>query len=437
MDGKLSSGPRLQSDARLGAGLARGPNLRPKLAPLAWQQIWPAPGAVLDLDFANNAGLIRGYGTGGAMDGVTFSRSSTGRYFDANGLLAAASANVPRFDWASAARTGEGTTTSPYVIPLAAAPVCNGLLIEESRVNRLVWCRDATQSAWAKSNITAAKNQIGIDGVVNSASRLTASANGGTCIQSTTVASGARTGSVYLKRLTGTGDVQVSLDNATWATVELSSTEWRRIAFNATVTNPVVGIKLATSGDAVAMDYAQIEDGTFPTSPIETLIASASRSADLASLQGAAMAGLQIASGTFAVQGISLRRFGAQGTFLDLWQANTAMIVLGQASSGTDRLSLTYTGTTNVLYQGLAPFVSFKTAVSFGRGALGVSINGNPPSIASGADAFAGGHPYRIIPSRIYLGLDPNGATYANGCLSRVTLWPQTSNGGLLQGLTA
>jgi hypothetical protein len=175
---------------------------------------------------------------------------------------------------------------APTNTPLTANPTSNGLLIEESRTNRILWNRDATQANWVKTDVTAAKDQTGIDGVANAASSLTATADGGTCIQTITLASGSRTGSVYLKRITGTGTVQVSLDGSTWSTVDLSDTEWRRIVVSGTVTNPTVGIKIATSGDAVAMDYAQVEDGAFATTPILTTTATVTRAVDAASISG-------------------------------------------------------------------------------------------------------------------------------------------------------
>jgi hypothetical protein len=198
----------------------------------------------------------------------------------------------------------EGDTATPYIangaysatnIPLAANPTCNGLLIEETRTNRLLWNRDATQTQWVKTDVTAAKDQTGIDGVTNAASSLTATANNGTCIQTITLGAASRTGSVFLKRITGTGNVQVSLDGSTWSTVDLSDTEWRRIVLSGTVTNPTVGIRLATNGDAVAMDYGQVEDNSFlfggATSPILTTTASVTRSADNADILGSNFAG--------------------------------------------------------------------------------------------------------------------------------------------------
>jgi hypothetical protein len=137
---------------------------------------------------------------------------------------------------------------------------------------------------WSKQGITATKDQAGVDRVSNAATSLTASAANGTLIQPIALASGSRTSSVYLKRITGTGTVQVSLDGSTWSTVELSTSEWRRVVLSGTVTNPVVGVRIAVSGDAVAMDYGQVEDGAFATSPVLTTGATATRAVDIAVL---------------------------------------------------------------------------------------------------------------------------------------------------------
>lgn len=137
---------------------------------------------------------------------------------------------------------------------------------------------------WLRNNTTTAKTATGIDGVANAATTITASSSNGTAIQYISLASGSRTGSVYLKRITGTGNVQVTLDGSTWSTVDLSNGLWNRIVLSGTVTNPCVGVLLATNGDAVAMDYAQVEDGAFVTSPILTTTATATRAVDSATM---------------------------------------------------------------------------------------------------------------------------------------------------------
>lgn len=177
------------------------------------------------------------------------------------------------------------TAYSPINIPLKATTTCNGILIEEQRTNSALWCRDATQAAWVKTDVTAAKDQIGIDGVENESSSLTATADNGTCIQTVTLASSFRIVSVYLKRITGTGDVQFSVNNGTdWSTIDLSDTEWRRVIISATLTNPTVGIRLSTNGDSIAMDFAQVENTPHSTqisTPILTTTSTATRSADV------------------------------------------------------------------------------------------------------------------------------------------------------------
>jgi hypothetical protein len=467
---KLGDGVRANSDAKTQAGLSRGAGQSKKLVNAAWTQTFPAQGATLDLDFANDRGYVRGVGQGRSMDAVTFTRASNGTFVGSNGLLQGSfgdggalnknlltfpqnfdnadwdkvdvtviantitapngtltaetinssvssntvhlisqivtpveintdytwscyfnkkdyrwgvinafdsdagdvycyfdlengvlgtinggssatiidvgngwyrctvtreitsdtaaiaisfanadnvesfvatigfgifswgaqlelgssateyfpsNINQPRFDWASTASTGAGTSASPYVIPLLANSTSNGLLIEEARTNRILWCRDATQTNWVKVNVTASKNQTGVDGVANACSSLTSTLANGTCVQSITLSSGSRTGSVYLKRITGTGNIQVSLDGTTYSTVDLSNGLWNRIVISATVLNPVVGIRIVTSGDAVAMDFGQVEDGAFVTSPIMTTTATVTRAVDVASMSGA------------------------------------------------------------------------------------------------------------------------------------------------------
>ena len=84
---KLSEGAKPGYDARVGSGLGRGPNLRKKAVAAPWSGTWPAPGATLDLDFANNRGFVRGVGQGGAMDAVTFTRASNATFVKPDGTL--------------------------------------------------------------------------------------------------------------------------------------------------------------------------------------------------------------------------------------------------------------------------------------------------------------------------------------------------------------
>jgi hypothetical protein len=147
-----------------------------------------------------------------------------------------------------------------------------GLLIESGRTNAVAagTRRDLTQAAWTKTNVTAAKNQTGIDGVANSASSITATSNNGTCLQAITLGSSARYQSAYVKRITGSGTVEMTMDNgSTWTAVTVTSS-WTRVTIpTRTLANPTIGFRLGTSGDAIAVDVVQNENGAFPLSPID------------------------------------------------------------------------------------------------------------------------------------------------------------------------
>lgn len=302
--------------------------------------------------------------------------------------------------------------------PLRPTPTCNGLLIEEARTNRLLWCRDATQTQWAKTDITVAKDQTGIDGVANAASSLTATADGGTCIQTITLASGSQTGSVYLKRLTGTGIVQASLDGSTWSTVDLSDTEWRRIVLSGTVTNPVVGVRLAVSGDAVAMDYGQVEDGTFATSPILTTGASATRSADVAGMQDGALFGwYNLSGGTFASTS-QLPPFSAAGS----------VIYTVAALDNVNRFYVWRNSSTNIRADsaaspGGASAINIPFSLS-SDGALRTAfrVKNHNFALANGNTVLASSNSTINQSMRaLLLGRAFNGGSYLNACISRLT----------------
>jgi hypothetical protein len=215
-----------------------------------------------------NAGGIAFDFRAGALDPrITFTRASAGWFFNSAGNLAQAATDAPRFDY------------DPATLQ------ARGLLIEGASTNIALHSRDFTQTAWVKTNITAALNVTGIDGVANSASRLTATAGNGTALQTITSASATHVSSFFARRITGTGTVEITQDNgSTWTAITLTAA-WQR--FNvaaATVANPVIGFRLVTNGDVVAVDLAQCEVASAPTSPIITGAASVARAADNAAV---------------------------------------------------------------------------------------------------------------------------------------------------------
>ena len=153
----------------------------------------------------------------------------------------------------------DGTWTG--FAPNVARRTNKGLLIEEARTNVVLHNRDLTNAAWVKTSITAVKDQTGIDGVANAASKITATAANATCLQTTAIASSARWQTAFVKRLTGSGTVQMTQNGGTtWTTVTVTA-GWTRVSVpTLTLANPVVGFRLVTSGDAIAVDMVQNEN---------------------------------------------------------------------------------------------------------------------------------------------------------------------------------
>jgi hypothetical protein len=114
-------------------------------------------------------------------------------------------------------------------------------------------------------------------------------------------------------------DVSVLELAETDITNSINSTTWTRVGItNETITNPCVAIKLATSGDAIDVDYCQSEAGAFITSPIYTGSASVTRAVDNISAS-AYVHPHSATAGTMFVAARSLdANYGTTQTFLSL-----------------------------------------------------------------------------------------------------------------------
>jgi hypothetical protein len=165
-----------------------------------------------------------------------------------------------------------------------------GLVEALAATNVVLWSRDLTNAAWTKSNVTATKDQAGIDGVANSATRLAATAGNGTCLQAITLASSSRGQSAFVKRVVGSGVVEMTTDGgSTWTAVAVTAS-WVRVSIPIqVVTNPSVGFRIVTSGDEIAVDMVQNEvciavstsAPSTATSPIPTTTVAVARAADV------------------------------------------------------------------------------------------------------------------------------------------------------------
>ena len=85
--------------------------------------------------------------------------------------------------------------------------------------------RVLTNASWTATNITPALNQVGLDGSSNTASSITATAGNGTILQAITSTSATRVQSAYCKRITGSGEIDMTTDGGTtWTAITCTST---------------------------------------------------------------------------------------------------------------------------------------------------------------------------------------------------------------------
>jgi hypothetical protein len=244
-----------------------------------------------------------------------------------------------------------------------------GLQTTLTRTNSCLRSRDMTNAAWTKSNMTTAETATGIDGVVNSATTLTASAGNATVLQAITLASSADTYSVFLKRISGTGNIDITIDNGSTWTTKVLTTAWQRFSVTQTLANPTVGIRIVTSGDSVAADFSQLEVGACASSPIPTTAA------------GVTLTGNQ--------QVISSGISGLDGGFSGFVKINT----LGIGISPNPGIVIISDGTYNndvIIDQNAGNFRN----VTLSGGGLQAVVTGDAESVGSHTIVFAAGLDY-------------------------------------------
>jgi hypothetical protein len=223
---------------------------------------WVMPGATIDMWFA------KGLYFGAAPENLSFQRGSPGYADNGTGGWVHFGSDVARI------------TTK-------------GLLVEDGCTNVLLWCRDLTNAVWTTTGVTALKTQAGFDGTPTAATSLVATAPMAAIVQRIAdPASVQRQQSAFVKRLSGSGPVEMTMDGgATWTNITITSA-WTRVSIPAqTLANPTVGLRIATKGDSIAVDCVQNEKLTggraglsAVSSPITTAAATADRAADVLAL---------------------------------------------------------------------------------------------------------------------------------------------------------
>ena len=295
----------------------------------------------------------------------TVTRNTTATRFNSAGLLESVASGIPRLDY----YTSGGVTG------------CPALLVEPSAVNLALHSRDLTNAVWSGTNVTTAKNAVGADGVASGATTLTATAASGTVLQAISHASQSRVFSAYVRRVTGTGAIQMTTNGGTtWTTVTISSLYTQVACAAQTVASGTVGFRMAVSGDVIEVDFTQGEVGPAFTSPIVTTAASGSRSADVISVSGAVSGSIGQTEGTiYAEVDITTKTAGLNGNqLIDIsFDADTRMFIRRQDGSTLFQVRLRVGGA-NVVDRQLIniPAGVAKIALGYKSGDNAIYVNG-------------------------------------------------------------
>lgn len=342
--------------------------------------------------------------------------SNTATVINSSGLIATVNANLARYDY-------------------NLAGVLQGLLVEPAATNVLLNTRDKTNASWVKgATMTAAKDQTGIDGSANTASSLTGGAvtATNTCLQTVVLASSSRVYSAYVKRLVGTGTIEMTTDGGTsWVVVTSQiSASWARVSIPAqTVTNPSSGFRITTSGDKIAVDYDQNETGVLTSPTVAPTAAAVTRNADDITLATSSISGFSSAITSVYVRAIPGGYFGApqfitisDGTvqnFIDFYRTSSTAVQGDVASGNLNQAMLAPAGTvaSNTTNKIMVTATINDFAACVNGGAVATDVSGSMP----------------VSPTTMQIGGFPGQpAQYLNGWITDIELYAtRVDNAGM------
>ena len=373
----------------------------------AWQMMigrpsWTFRAAALDLDFARNRACLKGRPR--ALSGLlSTTRASTAYADNAAGVWSAFSSGVPRI-------------------------TDKGLLVEEPRTTLVPKARRLDDGAvWTLSSVTASA-VAGIDGVLGSATRLTATGSNGTITSPTTsLASAARRLAPFIRRVAGTGNIDLSLDNgSSYTTLVGVTSSWQRLGIGQTLANPQIKIRIASSGDAIDIDFAAGETGSFDTSPIESISAAATRAADAITINNFA-SWFNQSAGTMFADGSALSTAVSTTTVFQVDDGGfNNRSLIGIDGAGDNAVGATITG--GVQQSSLAGLstTNTKVAMAYAANDVALVVNGGTPS----TDASVS------LPTVSTARIGNNSLAYWAGYLRRIAYFPTRLPNAQLQALT-
>jgi hypothetical protein len=147
----------------------------------------------------------------------------------------------------------------------STATYYNGVTTAKAEENLLLRSQDYS-ATWTVTNLTPVTGKTAPD-TTSTATEFTATAANAVLTQGFTAIAGSYTFSVFLRRVTGSGDIQIAADNGTWTTKVITGT-WARYDVTQTVAagSKTAGVRVVTDTDAIEVWGAQLEQRDAVTS---------------------------------------------------------------------------------------------------------------------------------------------------------------------------
>lgn len=385
-------------------------------------------GATLSLDFTQMSTLADL-----TSRGLTFSRSTSGTFINANGLVATATAGNPRFEY--------DTNGNP-----------RGILIEGSATN-LVYHSEtfrltavATEPYWSDSASISRGTDTAPDGTANAAVNFVAIGTAGTVIQTAAVGTSAnRTFSFWAKR-SGGGTVEYTLDNgSTWTAVTITA-NWVRYTATATNANQRVGFRVAT-GTGTSIWGAQLEAAASGASSyIPSGASQGSRALDSCYIAGASFASwFRTGAGTVVAHSDNVCNVGSgsQNLLCNFSNSGTNNYIRMGWRVGGVANELLLTSVSGVIQgspdSGFNPAfnTAYKTAYAWDTNNFAICANGGAVTTdTSGTLAGAGVIDSVTLGGDFYQTSGPNSIYIKNGHIRSWRYYPTRLTNAQLQSLT-
>lgn len=351
---------------------------------------------------------------------ITFTRTTSATFVNSLGYVASASTNVARF-------THDPVTKQIF-----------GLLIEGGITNLACGSETFATSGgannWADTNITRDSTNNADPANGTTALRVTASAGNATILNNLSLTSAARTFSLWLRRVGGTGDIEWTMDGGTTWTAQAITSSWVRYAFTATSTAHV-GIRIVSSGDSIELWGAQVEAQGFVSSYIPTTTATIARGADSALMTGANFLSWQNRfEGTVLIEYGGLQSGAIAG---NAWQMDNGtnnerhFVVVASPNSTSVRAQMLSGGSTQATFT-----YSPVTVTLPGKNAFAYATN-NVAGSQDGGDVQVDSLATMPLVDRLAFGSSRGAASWLNAPIARWAYWPTRLSNATLQELTA